>query len=271
MSEGSPKELVNVTEGTLTAVDNELVDTMMEHVSSEQQGPSGRTGNNLDYQKRVSRLCFINVPPERDDVPHIYARVLHLLREADRSQLWPSSSTGRQQVISNTTLLEVGGRGGSFSVGALPKHLVQPKGNIIFPGKWAWYLLSCPLNNFFFFLELMKACFILERKLMPNRPPSATIAINRHAEFLPHRDSGAGAGQTKSLIVSLGAFSGGEIVVDHVPHDIRYCPLEFDGWQSLHYTLPFVGERYSLVWFTPLGLSYQDMWWWNEADMMQYR
>lgn len=117
------------------------------------------------------------------------------------------------------------------------------------------------------FAELMKACFQLEKALMPHRPPSATIAINRHAEFLPHRDSGAGAGQTKSLIVALGAFSGGEIVVDHIPHDIRYRPLEFDGWQSLHYTLPFIGERYSLVWFTPLGLSTDDMWWWDQPDM----
>lgn len=110
----------------------------------------------------------------------------------------------------------------------------------------------------------MRACFRLEKALLPNRAPSATIAINRHAQFLPHRDSGAGAGQTNSLIVALGAFTGGEVVVDNVAHDIRYKAIEFDGWQSLHYTLPFVGERYSLVWFTPLGLNYDDMWWWKD-------
>lgn len=96
---------------------------------------SRRTGNNVEYQQRVARLSFIDVPKEMDDVPTVFAKALYLLREADRSQLWPSSSTGRQQVIATTTLLELGGRGGSFSVGALPKHLVQPKGNIIFPGK----------------------------------------------------------------------------------------------------------------------------------------
>jgi len=117
---------------------------------------------------------------------------------------------------------------------------------------------------FILFVELLRACFRLEKKLMPDRPPSATIAINRHAQFLPHRDSGAGAGQTVSLIVALGAFCGGEIVSDHVAHDLRYKPLEFDGWNELHYTLPFVGERYSLVWFTPLGLTEEDMWWWKE-------
>ena len=38
-----------------------------------------------------------------------------------------------------------------------------------------------------------------------------------------------------------------------VAHDIRYAPLEFDGWAQLHWTLRFSGERYSLVWFTPRG------------------
>jgi hypothetical protein len=36
-------------------------------------------------------------------------------------------------------------------------------------------------------------------------------------------------------------------------HDIRYAPLEFDGWARRHWTNPFHGERYSLVWYTPRG------------------
>ena len=140
--------------------------------------------------------------------------------------------------------------------------------------------MTCFLNFYFIYLpgpllpltyhthtlhtELMKACFELERVLCPHRPPSATIAINRHAQFLPHRDSGAGSGQSLSLIVALGDFAGGEIAVDNIAHDIRYRPLEFDGWKQLHWTLPFVGERYSLVWFTPLGITQEDLWWWKE-------
>ena len=77
----------------------------------------------------------------------------------------------------------------------------------------------------------------------------------RHALFRPHRDSGAGAGQSVSLIVGLGDYAGGELVVEGVPHDIRYTPLEFDGWTERHWTLPFHGERYSLVWFTPEGAT----------------
>ena len=64
----------------------------------------------------------------------LYGEVLRLLREADASGKWPQSSTGRQKVITEGTLKETGGLGGSFSVGCLPLHLAQPKGNTEFPG-----------------------------------------------------------------------------------------------------------------------------------------
>jgi hypothetical protein len=119
-------------------------------------------------------------------------------------------------------------------------------------------------------VELLVACFKLEQAIAPHRIPSSTIAVNRHTQFRPHRDSGAGNGQSSSLIVALGDFVGGELMNEGVPHDIRYKPLEFDGWTDRHWTLPFVGERFTLVWFTPLGVSIpQDLWWlrspeWNE-------
>lgn len=128
-----------------------------------------------------------------------------------------------------------GGASGSFSIGAMPgNQCEQPKGNILFP-------------------ELMKAAFELEIALCPNREPSSTIAVNRNAQFRPHVDNGAGAGQSRSLIVGLGTYAGGELMVEGKKHDIRYKPIEFNGWTERHWTLPFVGERYSLVWFTPKG------------------
>lgn len=215
-----------------------------------------------------------------------YRRVLHLLRQADASGKWPNTSIARSRVIHElsderkegkieagisreeesveatmTTMtapqkVEAAGeapqlKGGSFSVGALPKGLTQPKGNELFP-------------------DLMKACFELEMAICPpGRAPSATIAINRHAQFLPHRDSGIGNGQSTSLIVALGDFSGGELVVETTANDIRYTPLEFDGWSQRHWTLPFAGERYSLVWFTPSGVEPDDLWWWKDIDARQ--
>lgn len=137
-------------------------------------------------------------------------------------------------MIKETTLAEFGGEGGSFSVGAMPPPLHAPAANHLFP-------------------DLMLRAFELERVLKPDRPPSSTIAVNKKAQFLPHVDSGAGAGQGISLIVGLGDYSGGELMVEGAPHDIRYAPLEFCGWTQRHWTLPFQGERFSLVWFTPLG------------------
>eukprot|EP01050_Picozoa_sp_SAG11_P026754 SAG11_NODE_6525_length_1294_cov_5.594142_1_plen_123_part_00 len=103
------------------------------------------------------------------------------------------------------------------------------------------------------FAELLVAARVLEALLFPARPASTTLAVNRHAQFRPHTDSGAGAGQSCSMIVALGDFTGGELVVEGEVHDIRYAPLEFDGWKQKHWTNPFCGERFSVVWFTPLG------------------
>lgn len=94
---------------------------------------------------------------------------------------------------------------------------------------------------------------LLEKVICPHRKPSSTIAVNRHAQFLPHRDTGVGSGQSKSMIVGLGDYVGGEIVIEGTPHNILYNPIEFDGWKQIHYTFPFKGSRYSLVYFTPQG------------------
>jgi tRNA U38,U39,U40 pseudouridine synthase TruA len=81
---------------------------------------------------------------------------------------------------------------------------------------------------------------------------STHCAINCNAQFKPHVDSGRGAGQSRSIIVGLGDYTrGGELIVEGNYFDIRYQPLEFDGWTLRHWTNQFQGERFSLVWFTP--------------------
>jgi len=45
------------------------------------------------------------------------------------------------------------------------------------------------------FPALLRAVFALERALLPRRAGSSTVAVNKHARFTPHTDSGAGAGQ----------------------------------------------------------------------------
>lgn len=63
------------------------------------------------------------------------------------------------------------------------------------------------------------------------------------AQFTPHVDSGRGMGQTVSMIVGLGNYTGGETIVEGISYDIRYNALEFDGWNQLHWTSQFQGER----------------------------
>ena len=164
-------------------------------------------------------------------VTALYARTLCLLQAADKSGLWPESSSTRARVIEGSSRPGVGG----FALGNMPPPLEKPRANTLF-------------------FELMCAAFALEQAISNGeRPPSSTIAVNRNAKFSPHTDSGSGAGQSTSLIVALGDFVGGELVVEGKVHNIRYEPLSFNGWTQRHWTLPFQGERFSLVWFTPRG------------------
>ena len=142
---------------------------------------------------------------------------------------WESYQAARKEANKHITKAE-----GSFSLGSMPQPSLQPRANSIFP-------------------ELFSAIFRLEKVIAPNRPPSSTVAVNRNAQFRIHRDSGAGSGQLQSMIVGLGDYQGGELMVEDAREDIRYRPLEFDGWKQRHSTLPFQGERFSLVWFTPQG------------------
>lgn len=69
---------------------------------------------------------------------------------------------------------------------------------------------------------------------------------------------GAGFGQSTSLIVGLGDYIGGELNIEGAVKDIRYSPVEFDGWNQMHWTMPFVGNRFSLVWFSPAEKDEQE-------------
>ena len=99
--------------------------------------------------------------------PEVYRSVLFHLRQIYESGQWPDTSAKRQ-VVMVTEKLSRGttttNSGGSFSVGYMPR--LQPRANAHFP-------------------EFVKAAFALERAIMPDRPPSSTIAVNRNAQFRP--------------------------------------------------------------------------------------
>lgn len=159
-------------------------------------------------------------------VPAMYANVVGMLRELDTKGTWPDTGEQRQKRIK--------GGGDSFTIGNMPPGMAQPA-------------LNKTLG------ALLEACRELEQAILPMRIPSSTVVVNRNAQFMPHTDSGAGNGQSVSMIVGLGNYSGGELVVEGEPNNIRYRPMEFDGWKQRHWTTPFEGERFSIVFFTPYG------------------
>jgi hypothetical protein len=185
-------------------------------------------------------------------VPAEYSLTLQLLRDIVSSKAWPATTAARSCVILSKEIEYNSSHistGGSFTV--LNPNLIN-ESNL---GK------SLPLGNVLF-PELAKAVFHLETRLSQHQQRTATdhhsevrhsshCAINCNAQFTPHVDSGRGAGQSLSMIVGLGHYQGGELAVEGSFHNIQYRPLEFDGWKMRHWTLPFEGERFSLVWFTP--------------------
>jgi tRNA U38,U39,U40 pseudouridine synthase TruA len=183
--------------------------------------------------------------------PDSYQIVLAELRRIVASDQWPDTSVARSKVIQQDERKE-SNRHGSFTIvnpGVEANWDTLPLGNSLFP-------------------ELVKAVFELEMRLAEDtvdrvtvegleqqlqveRPPSSHCAVNCNAQFTPHVDSGRGAGQSLSMIVGFGDYAGGELFVEGPPFDIRYKPIEFDGWKLRHWTNRFCGERFSLVWFTP--------------------
>jgi len=187
-----------------------------------------------------------DVQSPRVACPAEYVEVLRLLREADASGLWPSTSRARSRVVVDDTL-----GGGSMSA-------ASPEAINCNESLYEGALAVTPSRANELFPDLVEAIFDLERAIAPDRQASTMVAINRRATFRPHTDAGAGFGQSNSLIVGLGDYAGGELAVEGTPVDIRFAPCTFDGWRERHWTLPFSGERFSLVWFTPAAASVQE-------------
>jgi len=77
--------------------------------------------------------------------------------------------------------------------------------------------------------------------------PFTSIQVNDNVVCAKHKDKG---NVGTSYIVAFGDYTGGELNVEGTLYDIRYKPLLFDGSKQLHGTEPYVGSRYSIVFFT---------------------
>jgi tRNA U38,U39,U40 pseudouridine synthase TruA len=240
-----------------------------------------------DDESSISTTTDTATIPEA--APGEYHQVLQLLQKIVETNRWPSTSVARSTVISNDPAVNDGTveptqqQAGSFTVANREfcnENDNIPLANSLFPDLVdAVFELEARLannnnhnnaeeggggGNVVQTVEEDENGLVSTTTKTPrerkttSRPPSSHCAINCNAQFLPHVDSGRGLGQSLSMIVGLGDYhrtggGGGELMVEGVSHDIRYRPLEFDGWNMRHWTRPFSGQRFSLVWFTPEG------------------
>lgn len=77
-----------------------------------------------------------------------------------------------------------------------------------------------------------------------------SVQLNQNYQTTKHKDKG---NRGLSVIVAFGDYTGGELVLvnedGEVSHDIKNKMLFFDGVNTEHYTKPFEGNRYSLVFY----------------------
>lgn len=100
------------------------------------------------------------------------------------------------------------------------------------------------------FPQLLRAC----KALIRERDPTFTyncIQVNKNQQTAPHRDRN---NKGPSYIVGLGKYTGGNVVVvgedgGKKSFNVRHRFVKFNG-QNVHYTEPFKGTRYTLVFFT---------------------
>ena len=74
-----------------------------------------------------------------------------------------------------------------------------------------------------------------------------SITVNKNFQTSPHYDS---SNIGMSMIISIGDYTGGELLVEGNIIDIHNKKFYFDGSKQLHSTMPFDGERYSIIYFT---------------------
>ena len=73
-----------------------------------------------------------------------------------------------------------------------------------------------------------------------------SITINRNFKCRPHYDK---RNVSPSMIIGLGDYEGGELVVEKCEFNIKKKPLIFNGGSCLHWVNEFIGDRYTIVYY----------------------
>lgn len=93
--------------------------------------------------------------------------------------------------------------------------------------------------------ELWDAILRLGADIDPEHKFSS-VTINHNVLCPPHRDK-KNLGNT--MIVGLGDYTGGELVIEGEAIDIRYKPHYFNGFLREHWNNKWTGDRYSLMFY----------------------
>jgi len=73
-----------------------------------------------------------------------------------------------------------------------------------------------------------------------------SITINRNFKCRPHYDKN---NKSPSMIIGLGDYEGGELVIEKCEFDIKNNPVIFNGGSGLHWVNEFIGDRYTIVYY----------------------
>lgn len=74
-----------------------------------------------------------------------------------------------------------------------------------------------------------------------------SVTINHNVLCSPHKDK---RNDGTTLIIGLGDYSEGELVIDQEVIDINHRPHYFNGYLHTHYNRPWTGNRYSLMFYS---------------------
>lgn len=72
------------------------------------------------------------------------------------------------------------------------------------------------------------------------------VTVNDSYQSAPHRDKG---NEATSFTVSFGNFTGGELCIGDDKYDTRHKGYTFHGHRDTHWTAPFEGQRFCLVFY----------------------
>lgn len=82
------------------------------------------------------------------------------------------------------------------------------------------------------------------KQIICNDEEYTVIVLNHNFECAKHTDKN----KSDSIAVGFGNYQGGNLVIDDIPHNIKYNSVKFNGNQSPHYVSPITfGNRYSLI------------------------